>query len=64
MMTVITKRLLCVVLLRRSLQAERAEKERRQQEKREAHLYCNVRVVTDADMAEQVRRQRRCVHSN
>jgi hypothetical protein len=36
------------------LQAEQREKERRQKEKQEAHLYCHVRIATDQDIAEQV----------
>jgi hypothetical protein len=36
-------------------QAEQSAKERRQKEKQEAHLYCNVRIATDEDMAQQVR---------
>jgi class 3 adenylate cyclase len=35
-------------------QAEQREKERRQKEKQEAHLYCQVRIATDADIAQQV----------
>jgi hypothetical protein len=35
-------------------QAEQREKERRQKEKQEAHLYCHVRIATDADIAQQV----------
>lgn len=42
----------CVAAL---LQAEQREKERRQKEKQEAHLYCHVRIATDADIAQQVR---------
>jgi len=40
-------------------QAEQREKERRQKEKQEAHLYCHVRVATDQDIAQQVRRNGR-----
>eukprot|EP00883_Tetradesmus_obliquus_P008816 jgi/Sobl393_1/19554/SZX64323.1 len=36
------------------LEAEQREKERRQKEKQEAHLYCHVRIATDADIAQQV----------
>jgi hypothetical protein len=36
------------------MQAEQREKERRQKEKQEAHLYCHVRIATDADIAQQV----------
>lgn len=40
-------------------QAEQGEKERRQKEKQEAHLYCHVRIATDQDIAQQVRDQKR-----
>jgi ubiquitin carboxyl-terminal hydrolase 7 len=36
--------------LRGRLEAEQAEKERRQAEKREAHLYCHVKVARDSDI--------------
>jgi hypothetical protein len=43
---------------RAAWQAEQADKERRQLEKQEAHLYCTVRVATDEDIAAQVRVER------
>lgn len=35
-------------------QSEQREKEKRQKDKQEAHLYCHIRVATDADIAQQV----------
>lgn len=36
------------------MQSEQRDKERRQKDKQEAHLYCHVRIATDADIAQQV----------
>lgn len=36
------------------MQSEQREKEKRQKDKQEAHLYCHVRIATDADIAQQV----------
>lgn len=35
-------------------QSEQREKEKRQKDKQEAHLYCHVRIATDSDIAQQV----------
>eukprot|EP00878_Enallax_costatus_P010709 GHUV01011185.1.p1 GENE.GHUV01011185.1~~GHUV01011185.1.p1 ORF type:complete len:671 (+),score=192.28 GHUV01011185.1:167-2179(+) len=40
--------------LRQRLESEQREKEKRQKDKQEAHLYCHIRVATDADIAQQV----------
>ncbi|KAF6255465.1 hypothetical protein COO60DRAFT_1641474 [Scenedesmus sp. NREL 46B-D3] len=52
-MSTVTKDGIAPYLLER-LEAEQREKERRQKEKQEAHLYCHVRIATDADIAQQV----------
>ena len=40
--------------VRLRLEAEREDKERRRKEKAEAHLFSHIRVVTDADLAQQI----------
>ncbi|MEW5319855.1 MAG: hypothetical protein WDW38_010976 [Sanguina aurantia] len=44
--------------LREQLEHEQREKEERQKNKAEAHLYCTLKVVTDADMVAQVGKSR------
>ena len=42
--------------LRQRFQQEQEAKETRQKQKQEAHLYCTLKVATDADIARQVRK--------